>query len=282
MARRKSRDPEEDPSAALGEQLARLRAEAGFTTQQALAARFGLTTDVVAKAESGAQPPSPPVWAMWMDLCRVSESERQTLEALLKIARKSKGPIPEFIEKWFANEAKAAFLRLWALLFLPGQLQTREYARAMFLTEGISEDEAGEKTQVRIDRQAILAGPNAAHATAVIHERALYFQVGTPEVMIAQLQHLLKLMDKSNVVIQVIRDGGYFPGARGPFAIASGDAIPDTLLMLTVEDQMVEDGTLIRQAIALFEEIRGYALSVADSRAVILEAIEQWKRRQQQ
>lgn len=35
-----------------------------------------------------------------------------------------------------------------------------------------------------------------------------------------------------NFVVQVIRDAGYFPGARGPFVVASGEAIPDTLLML--------------------------------------------------
>jgi hypothetical protein len=116
--------------------------------------------------------------------------------------------------------------------------------------------------------------------TAVIHERALYFLVGTPEIMIAQLQRLAEMSRKPDVVIQAVPDTGYFPGLRGPFEIASGEAIPDTLLMLTVEDQMMEDTALTRKVIALFEEIRGYALNVADSRAVIVEAIEEWKRRQ--
>jgi hypothetical protein len=114
----------------------------------------------------------------------------------------------------------------------------------------------------------------------VIHERALYFQVGPPEVMAAQLEHLVELSRKPNVVLQVVRDTGYFPGIRGPFEVATGEAIPDTLLMLAIEDQTMEDTALTRKAGALFEEIRGYALSVADSRAVILEAIQRWSQQQ--
>jgi hypothetical protein len=216
----------------------------------------------------------------WLDACQATPRERKLLARQLTIARKARGPIPQFIQKWFANEAQASFLRLWGLLFMPGQLQTREYAHAMFLAGGADEEEAAEKAGVRIGRQTIFDGPDPAHVTAVIHERALYFQVGTPEVMAGQLQHLLELSKKPGVVLQVVLDTGYFPGLRGPFALASGEAIPDTLLMLAIEDQTMEDTALTRKAGALFEEIRGYALSVADSRAVILEAIRRWSQQQ--
>jgi hypothetical protein len=164
---------------------------------------------------------------------------------------------------------------------MPGLLQTREYAHAMFLAGGMDEDEATEKTGVRMGRQAILDGPDPAHATVVIHELALHFRVGPPQIMIGQLEKLLELSRRPNLVIQVVRDTGYFPGLRGPYEIASGEAIPDTLLMLAVEDQMVQDGALTRKAIALFEAIRSYALNAEDSRALIVEAIAQWKSRQQ-
>jgi hypothetical protein len=92
---------------------------------------------------------------------------------------------------------------------------------------------------------------------------------------------LLELSRRPNLVIQVVRDTGYFPGLRGPYEIASGEVIPDTLLMLAIEDQMVQDSPLTRKAIALFEAIRSYALNAEDSRALIVEAIEKWKSRQQ-
>ena len=51
--------------------------------------------------------------------------------------------------------------------------------------------------------------------------------------------------------------------------------------MVTVEDQVSDDEARVRRVARLFENIRGYALSAEDSRALIVEAITQWKSRQQ-
>ena len=281
MSRPNGRNPEEDPGAAFGEQLRILREDAGFTTQPALGARIGYGQDAVSKVETGDRVPTDTMYVAWLEACGATPREKKILDKQLVLARKTRGPIPQFIEKWFANEEQAAFLRLWGLLLVPGQLQTREYARAMFLAGGYEEDEANEKADIRIGRQVIFTRPEPVHVTAVIHELALYFRVGTPEIMIGQLTHLLETSKRASVVIQVIRNEGYFPGLRGPFEIASGEAIPDTLLMLAMEDQTMEDRTLTRKGIALFEDVRSYALNAEESRAVILEAIEGWKRRQQ-
>jgi transcriptional regulator with XRE-family HTH domain len=280
MPRPNPRDPETDLGAALGESLRDLRADAGFRTQEDFARASGYAREGISRVETGDTLPGATMFTDWLDTCQAPPRERKLLTRQLALARKARGPIPQFIQKWFANEARASFLRLWGLLLIPGQLQSREYAHAMFLAEGLDEEEAAEKADVRIGRQAIFDGPGPAHVTAVIHELALYFQVGTPEVMAGQLQHLLELSQKPNVVLQVVRDAGYFPGLRGPFEVATGEAIPDTLLMLAIEDQTMEDTALTRRAGALFEEIRGYALSVADSRAVILEAIRRWSQQQ--
>jgi Domain of unknown function (DUF5753) len=217
----------------------------------------------------------------WLDACGATKEARDYLTELWDLACDARGGIADFILRWFENEAQADFLRLWGLLLVPGQLQTREYALAMFLKGGLDEDEAAEQADIRMRRQAVLFDrPDPVHVTAVLHEHALHNRVGTPEIMTGQLERLLEPSRWPNIVVQVVRDDGYFPGMRGPFEIASGDEIPDTLLMLAVEDQMQEDRTLTRKAIALFEEIRGYALSAEDSRALIREAIERWKGQQ--
>ena len=280
MPRSNSRDPETNPAALLGEQLRHMRLAAGFSTQPAFASRLGFGPDVVSKAETGAQPPSDDVFTRWLDICDATDRERQMLAALLKLARKAHGPIPEFIEKWLKAERIAEFLRLWALLLVPGLLQTRQYAHAMYTLGGLDEAEAAQQAAVRIERQVILDGPDPAHLTAIIYEPVLHHLVGTPDIMVAQLTHLLELSKRRNVVIQVVRDTGYFIGMEGAFQIASGDGMPDTMMMLAVEDQTTEDRTLTRKTLALFEEIRGYALNIEDSRALIMEAIERWKSRQ--
>jgi hypothetical protein len=63
----------------------------------------------------------------------------------------------------------------------------------------------------------------------------------------------------------------------GQFAIASGPAISDTVIMVTVEDHASDESGVAGKVIALFEEIRGYALNVAQSRAVLSEALQRWK-----
>ncbi len=50
--------------------------------------------------------------------------------------------------------------------------------------------------------------------------------------------------------------------------------------MVALEDHTSDEPSVAGKAIALFEHIRGYALTVAESRKVMTEAIEQWKARQ--
>jgi transcriptional regulator with XRE-family HTH domain len=280
MPRPKSRDPESDPIAALGEELERLRLAAGISTQDALARKVNFGREAITKVESGAEVPSDNLYQKWLEACRASDETRRFLDRMLADARRARSRLPQSIETWIGNEAKAVFLRLWGLLIIPAQLQTREYAHAMLLTTGKGEDWAAEQAGIRIGRQGTLDDPDPAHVTAVIHQHALHNLVGTPEVMIAQLEHLLDLSRQYNVHIQVVRDTGYFVGTDGAFEIASGDEIPDTLLMLNMREQATEDRALARTALAVFDEIRSYALSAEDSRALISEAIERWKTQQ--
>ena len=55
MARR---DPDTDPRAFLGRELRRARVAAGFSSQEALAARLGFDRTVIAKAETGDRVPT--------------------------------------------------------------------------------------------------------------------------------------------------------------------------------------------------------------------------------
>jgi hypothetical protein len=211
----------------------------------------------------------------------LADGEEAALTELWEAARAQTGGIREFFAKYAADEQRAAFLRLWGLLLIPGPVQTREYAHAIFLTGGLDEDEAAEQTDLRMQRRTKVDGSNPARVTVLIHERALYFQVGAPETMVAQLRDLLELSQRRNVVLQVIPDTGYFPGAAGPFGIASGPGIADIVDMVTVEDHVTEDTDVVGKTAALFEDVRGYALTVAESRAFITKAIERWNSQQQ-
>lgn len=160
-------------------------------------------------------------------------------------------------------------------------LQVREYAYDMFTHAGDSEAEATAKTEDRLRRQSILDGPDPVHVTVVMHESVLDRRVGSPATMITQLGHLLEASRLPNVIIQVVRGVDYFLGMEGEFQVATGDSIPDTLVMVVaMEDQNSQDKAMVRKATKLFREIQSRALNTEDTRALIREALQRWSQQQ--
>lgn len=281
MPRRRSRDPRTDPGAALGEELSKVREAAGYSTQEALAKALGYVREQISKVESGGELPSDPLFAKWLDACRVPDARRHYLTGMLAMARVARSAIPEFAKPWLDAEAEADYLQLWSFVTIPGLLQTPRYAHAMFILGGHEEEAAAAKAAARIDRQAILAGPDATRMTLIIHESALYCLMDTAEIMAEQLASLLEASRQSGIIIQVVRDTGYFFGLEGEFQIASGREIPDTLVTVSVEDRTTTEPAVVDRIAALFERIRGHALTIEESRAIIQEALQRWNSQRQ-
>lgn len=118
-------DPESNPAAFLGAELRRARLAAGYSSQDALAARLGYDRSVIAKAETGERPPSPEVAdALQAELFPAGPDG--LIPRLAKLARRADGPIPSWFESWLEAERAAHTLRLWSPLLVPGLLQTSE------------------------------------------------------------------------------------------------------------------------------------------------------------
>lgn len=99
-----------------------------------------------------------------------------------------------------------------------------EYTRALAVSEGLWEDpdEIEGIVDVRVKRQARLSGSKPLQFYAVIGESALRQQVGGPDVMRAQLQHLAKAAQLPNVRVQVLPfRAGSHPCIAGSFNIIS-------------------------------------------------------------
>ena len=128
----------------------------------------------------------------------------------------------------------------------------------LFLEAGMTPDQAAEHVRLRLQRQEILDGPDATRVTAVIDESVLYRVVGSPAVLLRQLNHLLELSQRPNVIIQVVRSPNrYYAGQAAAFEIATGRAITATLVMVAVEDQTTDIPFVVDKAVALFDRIRG-------------------------
>jgi transcriptional regulator with XRE-family HTH domain len=217
MARR---DPETDPRAFLGRELRHGRIAAGFSSQDALAARLDFDRTVIAKAETGDRPPTDEVLDAWCEACSL---DRELFGRWAAFARRTDGPVPSWFESWLEAERQAHMLRIWQPLVIPGLLQIAEYARALFLAAGADQDRSDDLVTVRLDRQAILERPDPPHVVAVIDESVLHRLTGSSQIMAEQLARVADLAERPNIAVQVVpSETGANAGLSGAFDLARG------------------------------------------------------------
>jgi uncharacterized protein DUF5753/helix-turn-helix protein len=129
---------------------------------------------------------------------------------------------PKWFETYLGLEAAAALIRTYEVQFVPGLLQTVDYARAVIALghSAASEAEIDRRVALRMTRQQVLGGPDAPHVWVVVDESALRRPMGGPEVMRAQLSALAKAAAQPKITIQVLpfRAGGH-AAAGGAFTV---------------------------------------------------------------
>ncbi|MGW1158728.1 helix-turn-helix domain-containing protein [Streptomyces sp. NPDC002513] len=122
-------------------------------------------------------------------------------------------------------EHHATFLQEVALPYIPGLLQTEDYARAVysFRVPELPYDELELRVRHRMQRKVILEEPVPVPYEAVIHETALRIRVSDRTASRAQLSSLLQLSEAEHITLRVIPfelDG--FAGATSTMKYAGG------------------------------------------------------------
>ncbi|MBF6414172.1 helix-turn-helix domain-containing protein [Nocardia cyriacigeorgica] len=148
-------------------------------------------------------------------------------EPYLDMARKANDPgwwqsysdlLPAWFETYVGLEQAATTIRTYEAQFIPGLLQTADYARSVIMLG--NDDETERRVAVRMRRQKILHRRAAPTLWAVIDENALRRPVGGMKVLREQIQHLINVSDMPNVRIQVLPySAGGHSAAGGPFSI---------------------------------------------------------------
>ncbi|KLL10923.1 helix-turn-helix domain-containing protein [Protofrankia coriariae] len=119
-------------------------------------------------------------------------------------------PYGDVLPSWFAPyiglEEAATLIRSYEVQFVPGLLQTPDYARAVIAAGGhhLTPDVVERRVAVRTSRQRLLSRPNPPQLWVVLDEAALWRSIGGPAVMHAQLEHLAAMSTRPNITIQIM------------------------------------------------------------------------------
>ncbi|MFI6081495.1 helix-turn-helix domain-containing protein [Streptomyces sp. NPDC051217] len=221
-------------------------------------------------------------------LCRfygTSDEMRELLKGLAKES-KTKGwwhahgdAVPSWFSVYVGLEQAASDLRSYQGEFVPGLLQTAEYATELSrVTPDQDHDEIPRLVDVRMRRQELLTGSKAPDFWAVVHQSALMHVIGSRQVMAGQLERMLDIGRQRNVTVQVLPyNAGAYP-TTGPFTVLGfpEQEDPDVVYREGLTDsiylELPADVSVYTRA---FDHLRALALSPQQSAALIRAALEE-------
>lgn len=255
-------------------ELAAARAKAGLP-QGELATRINYSESLVSLVETGRRVPS-------LDFARRCDEVLGTTGTLARLQQHARTtPLPSWFRPWAEIEAAATELRLFEYAYIPGLLQTEEYARAVLAVQpGIRDDELAEAVVARLGRQSVLSrdgGPPLMWA--VIDESVLNRAVGGAKVMHEQLLYLAHMADQPTITIQIVPlSTGAHCGLAGAFAVADVDGAGETAYLDAVTDGYIEEnGSTVARVVLTFNTLRSEALPRKASRELIMKRAEDYE-----
>lgn len=166
-------------------------------------------------------------------------------DALVAVAREANAPgwwhryadvLPDWYQTYVGLEEAASVLRVYEVQFVPGLLQTANYARAVIVRgrPGAPEEEIERRVSMRITRQELLTKHSSPRLWAVVDEAALRRPVGSPAVFREQLEHLIEVTKNARITLQItpFRAGGPIAEA-GAFTIMRfpDEDLPDVVYL---------------------------------------------------
>jgi len=263
---------------ALGTRLRGLRAERGMTVEE-VAERLLCSATKISRLETAARRPS---LRDVRDLCELFEVDAAMSAELMNLAREARTPgwwtryDDLDLDPYIGLEEAAVAITCFSLGYLPGLLQTHDYAEGVVKAVAPKMDPqvAAHRVEARLRRQLVLEKADPPRYHVFLDESVLRRGVGSPAIMAAQLGRVLEAVRGGRAVVQVI------PFAAGAYAAADGyfvllEFAPDSDLwpIVFVEglagNQYLERRAEIARYRETIECLRASASSPADSAAFI-------------
>jgi hypothetical protein len=195
----------------LGAQLRRLREAADITRVEA-GYRIRASDSKISRLELGRVGFKERDVADLLMLYGVTDEEERA--ALLALARDANTPgwweqysdlMPSWFQPYVGLEEAAALIRTYEVQFIPGLLQTADYARAVIAVDHVTAyaEEIDRRVSLRMDRQRLLTRSDPPTLWAIVDEAALRRPIGGTAVMRGQLEALIEATKLPNLTLQV-------------------------------------------------------------------------------
>jgi hypothetical protein len=259
----------------LGRRLMRLRVASGRSRRDVVDAKLGISEPTLHRIETGKVPVTA---ANVRALCWLYGVDQSTTDALAELAVgtsqeewwDTSSVIPEWFKLYIGLEASASQIWTYDGEIVPGELQTEEYALAVYAAAQPGDaDGAARHVKLRIQRQRSMFGRKPApRLSYVLGEGALTRPVGGEAVLAAQLGHIQKTAELSHVEVLVLPwSAGAHAAMAGAFRILDFDD-PDDPDVVYIESHVgalyLEEPQELAEYRRIFELIRQAAVPVAD------------------
>jgi transcriptional regulator with XRE-family HTH domain len=233
----------------LGTQLRRLRESRGISAQEAARAIRG-SESKISRIELGRNAVREVDIADLLNLYGITDlAEREQLLTLASQANQQgwwhryQDVLPNWFQSYIGLEESAESIRSFDTQFVPGLLQTEDYAQAVIQLGCYPQAETDRLVFLRKERQRRF-GSGGLRLWAIIDEVALRRPVGSVGLMRKQLEHLLDISVRPGLTLQVCP---FLTGASyaspGSFSILSfaTDDLPDVVYVEQLTSAMYLD-----------------------------------------
>jgi transcriptional regulator with XRE-family HTH domain len=266
----------------LGLELRALREATGVSGEDT-AGQLGWSSSKLSRMEIGRNPPSPADLTKLLDYYGVTDQTRRDQLAVLLREAKRKGWWQIYSDIPYSTliglEAEAVSMLTYQQV-MHGLFQTEAYARAIIATTdpAMDAETLDQRVEVRLTRQAVLTRDRPLEVRAVLDETCIRRLVGGHEVMRRQLDRLLELAERPNIIMQVLPfEVGAHPGTMlGPFDVLGfgHPADPGVVYVESDSDPYPDREGDLQRYTAAFDQLRSMALSVPQTNDLLRQTLE--------
>ena len=263
----------------LGTRLRALRNQRGITVEE-VAAKLLCSTTKISRLETAARRPS---LRDVRDLCVLYEIDKPTSRELMDLAREAREPgwWTQYddlnLDPLIGLEQEAVAITCYSINYIPGLLQTQDYARGIIKTVAPKMDAqiVQQRTEARLRRQQLLDEDDRPRYHVVLDEAVMHRGVGGAALMTAQLDKILETVHSGKAIVQVIPfAAGAYAAADGYFVLLEFEEDSNLWPIVFIEglagNQYLQHRSDIARYRETIEYLCGRALNLSDSVALMI------------